>query len=145
MRLSSHNPTRRFLITGTVALTFAALVVALTFSGDGSRTHVSGRDLAPAVVGAPTGVAVAADRGATVGSSNMIADAVSSVVRTGATAATATVTGGAAATGASAAALPDSNDADAALIMAGTLLALTAMAAYVLLRASAKERHHHDS
>ena len=141
MRLSSHNPTRRFLITGTVAITFAALVVALTFSEDGSRTHISGRDLAPAVVDAPTGVAVAADRGATVGSSNMIADAVSSVVRTGATAATATVTGGAAATGASAAALPDTTGSGTVLAMSGVFLTLCAAAAWALLRTTRREHH----
>ena len=70
MRLPSHNSARRTLITGMVAITFAALAVALTFSEDKTRTTISGRDLAPAVADAPTGVAVAADRGATVGSSN---------------------------------------------------------------------------
>jgi len=140
MRLSSHNSARRLLTAGTVALTFAALAVALSFSGDGTATNVSGRDLAPAVADAPTGVAVAADRGATVGNLIVIADAVSSVVRTGATAATATVTGGAAATGASAAALPDTTGSGTVLAMSGVLLTLCAAAAWALLRATRRER-----
>ncbi len=141
MRLPSHNSTRRLLITGTVAITFAALVVALTSLESGSRTHVSGKDLAPAVADAPSGVAVAADRGATVGNLNTIADAVSSVARTGATAATATVTGGAAATGASAAALPDTTGSGTVLAMSGVFLTLCAAAAWALLRTSRREHH----
>jgi hypothetical protein len=138
MRLSSHNTVRRIFFTGTATLVFGILAVTLSVSESGATTRTTSS-------GGNNGVVVAADRGATTGSSPKIAAAVSSVVRTGATAATATVLGGAAATGASAAALPDSNDANAALIMAGTLLALTGMAAYVLLRASAKDRqgHHH--
>jgi len=72
-----------------------------------------------------------------------IAGAVSSVVRTGATAATATVTGGAAATGASAAALPDTTGSGTVLAMAGVFLTLCAAAAWALLRTSAKERSTH--
>jgi hypothetical protein len=123
-----------------VAITFAALVVALTFSEDKTRTTTSDRDLAPAAADAPTGVAVATDRGATVGSSK-IAAAVSSVVRTGATAATATVTGGAAATGASAAALPDTTGSGTVLAMSGVFLTLCAAAVWALLRTSRREHH----
>ena len=141
MRLPSQTTTRRTLIAGMVAITFAALVVALTFSEDKTRTTISGRDLAPAGADAPTGVAVAADRGATAESSNMIAAAVSSVVRTGATAATATVTGGAAATGASAAALPDTTGSETVLAMSGVFLTLCAAAVWALLRTSRREHH----
>jgi hypothetical protein len=73
----------------------------------------------------------------------LIAGAVSSVVRTGATAATATVTGGAAATGASAAALPDTFGPSTVLAMAGVLLTLCAAAAWALLRTSSKEHRTH--
>ena len=139
MRLPSHNTARRTLITGTLAL-IAALAVAVTFSEDKTRTTTSGRELAPAVADAPTGVAVAADRGATVGNLIVIADAVSSVVRTGATAATATVTGGAAATGASAAALPDTTGSGTVLAMSGVFLTLCAAAAWALLRTTRGER-----
>jgi hypothetical protein len=138
MRQSSPNPARRILISATTALTFAAVAVALTSSVGGSTT-VSGRDLAPAAADAPTGVAVAADRGATAGNLNVIAAAVSSVVRTGATAATATVTGGAAATGASAAALPDTTGSGTVLAMCGVFLTLCAAAAWALLRSSRGE------
>ena len=65
-----------------------------------------------------------------------IAAAVSSVVRTGATAATATVTGGAVATGASAAALPDTTGSGTVLAMCGVFLTLCAAAAWALLRTS---------
>ncbi len=140
MRLPSHNSARRTLITGAVAMTFAALAVAVTFSESTNRRASSGREVAPAAADAPTGLAVAADRGATVGSSQ-IAAAVSSVVRTGATAATATVTGGAAATGASAAALPDTTGSETVLAMSGVFLTLCAAAAWALLRTSRKEHH----
>jgi hypothetical protein len=71
----------------------------------------------------------------------LIAAAVSSVVRTGATAATATVTGGAAATGASAAALPDTTGSETVLAMSGVFLALCAAAVWALLRTSRRENH----
>lgn len=139
MRQSSHNSAHRLLTAGTVALTFAALAVAFTFSEGGTRTTVSGRDLAPAVADAPGGVAVAVERDATVGDLDMIAAAASSVVRTGATAAAATVTGGAAATGASAAALPDTTGSGTVLAMSGVFLTLCAAAAWALLRTSRRE------
>ena len=75
--------------------------------------------------------------------SSQIAAAVSSVVRTGATAATATVTGGAAATGASAAALPDTTGSGTVLVMACVFLTLCAAAAWALLRTSRKEHRTH--
>jgi hypothetical protein len=71
----------------------------------------------------------------------LIAAAVSSVVRTGATAATATVTGGAAATGASAAALPDTSSPGIVLAMSGVFLTLCAAAAWGLLRTSGRGHH----
>ncbi len=141
MRQTSHNTARRLLITGTVALSFAALAVTLTISEGGAATNSSGRDLAPAVADAPTGVVMAADRDATAERSSVIAAAVSSVVRTGATAATATVTGGAAATGASAAALPDTTGSGTVLAMSGVFLTLCAAAAWALLRTSGREQH----
>ena len=73
----------------------------------------------------------------------LIAAAVSSVVRTGATAATATVTGGAAATGASAAALPDTTGSGTVLAMSGVFLTLCAAAAWALLRTSRSEHRTH--
>src|SRR5262245_9165553 len=73
----------------------------------------------------------------------LIAAAVSSVVRPGATAATATVTGGAAATGASAAALPDTFGPGTVLVMAGVFLTLCCAAAWALLRTSSKEHRTH--
>ena len=71
----------------------------------------------------------------------LIAGAVSSVVRTGATAATATVTGGAAATGASAAALPDTSSPGTVLAISGVFLTLCAAAAWGLLRTRGREHH----
>ena len=141
MRSTSHNTARRIFFSATAALSFAALAVALTISEGGAAMDSSGRELAPATVDAPTGVAVAADRDATAGNSE-IAAAVSSVVRTGATAATATVTGGAAATGASAAALPDNTGSSTVLAMSGGFLTLCAAAAWALLRTSRREQHH---
>ena len=142
MRSTSHNTARRILFSATAALSFAALAVALTISEGGAAMDSSGRDLAPAAADAPTGVVVAtADRDATAGNSE-IAAAVSSVVRTGATAATATVTGGAAATGASAAALPDTTGSSTVLAMSGVFLTLCAAAAWALLRTSRREQHH---
>lgn len=73
----------------------------------------------------------------------LIAAAVSSVVRTGATAATATVTGGVAATGASAAALPDTTGTDTVLAMCGVFLTLCGAAAWALLRTSRSETRSH--
>jgi len=73
----------------------------------------------------------------------LIAAAVSSVVRTGATAATATVTGGVAATGASAAALPDTSGVNTVLVMCGAFLTLCAAAAWALLRTSRSEQRSH--
>jgi hypothetical protein len=73
----------------------------------------------------------------------LIAAAVSSVVRTGATAATATVTGGAVATGASAAALPDTTGSGTVLAMCGVFLTLCAAAAWALLRTSRSEHQTH--
>lgn len=142
MRQSSPNQTaRRHLIAGTAALGIAAFAVALTLEG-GASTSVSDDGAAPARAAAPVEVVVAEDRVATAGSSE-IADAVSSVVRTGATAATATVTGGAAATGASAAALPDTTGSGTVLAMVGVFLTLCAAAAWALLRTAAKERRTH--
>jgi len=74
----------------------------------------------------------------------LIAAAVGSVVRTGATAATATVLGGAVATGASAAALPDSTGAGTVLALAVSLLTLCGVAALALVRTSRTEHHTHD-
>jgi hypothetical protein len=141
MRRSSHNTARRLLLTGTAAVSFTALAVALTLSEAGAATRTSGRELAPAVADAPSGVVVAVDRDASAGSSSLIAAAVSSVVRTGATAATATVTGGAAATGASAAALPDTSSPGTVLAISGVFLTLCAAAAWGLLRTRGREHH----
>ena len=130
MRLPSHNLARRILITGTAAFTFGALAIGLTSSLDAGASTFSGSNE----------VVVAADRGATAGSSSGIAAAVSSVVRTGATAATVTVTGGAAATGASAAALPDTTGSSTVLAMSGVFLTLCAAAAWALLRTSRRDQ-----
>jgi hypothetical protein len=138
MRSTSHNTARRILFSATAALTFAALAVTLTISEGGAAMNNS-RELVPATAAAPTGVLPGADVPA---KNSQIADGVSSVVRTGATAATATVTGGAAATGASAAALPDTTGSSTVLAMSGVFLTLCAAAAWALLRTSRREQHH---
>ncbi len=139
MRSTSHNTARRILFSATAALTFAALAVTLTISEGGAAMNSSSPELASAPAAAPTGVLPGADVPA---KNSEIADGVSSVVRTGATAATATVTGGAAATGASAAALPDTTGSGTVLAMSAGFLTLCAAAAWALLRTSRREQHH---
>ena len=53
MRRSSHNTARRIILTGTAALSFTAMAVALTLSEAGAATNISGRELAPAAAARP--------------------------------------------------------------------------------------------
>ena len=75
------------------------------------------------------------------GTTTKNAVAVSSVVRTGATAATATVTGSA--TGASAVALPNTSGSETVLAMCGVFLTLCGAAAFALVRTSRQEHRTH--